>query len=232
MLGTGRCEGGSSQADPEAIPLLLEMLEEEEGREKAARTLTLYGPQALPHLAATLDIITRDQEGRETPGSLYRRRKALEILGRIPGEESLRVLMERLEDPELGVDAALVLAGRGYPEKVLDRLVVKRLVEGFCGGDPYYAPRCGEAITSLEGIMDLVLEEMKEPGRLDPVCIENLIHLLAHKNPRLAEDRLSELILREGLGLSRELLEAIARCREFRSVFREAVEALLEDEES
>ncbi|GEM_PF-6812291 len=229
MPGTGRCEGGPFQADPEAIPLLLEMLEDEEEREEAARALSRYGPQAVPHLAATLDIITRGQEGEETPGSLYRRRKALELLGEIPGGESLRVLMDWLEDPELGVDAALVLASRGYPGNILNRIVVRRLLEGFCSGDHHYVSPCGEAITSLEGIMDLVLEEIREAGEVDPGCLESLVGLLAHKNPRLAEDKLSELILKEGPGLPRALLEAIARCREFRSVFREAVEALLEE---
>ncbi len=215
------------QREPEAIPFLLDMLEDDVRRERAARALIFYGDQALPHLSASLDTLTRLEGGGETPGSLLRRKKILEILGDLPGEGGLIILIDVFLSSDLDLEAAIILAQRGYPQRQLDRPVVGRLMQGLCSGDWYVSLQCKEALMSMEGIMDVIIEKLKTEER-PPFCVREAVRLLAKKNPRLAEDKLSAVLLGKKEPASETFLQAIIDCQEFSPAFKEIVRGFLD----
>ncbi len=221
---------GAAQAlvqlgDYRAITVLLEMLEDDTLRDKAAEALLYYGDGAIPHLMASLET-KREKDGEaETPSSILRRKATLEILGRVPGKESLPPLIKTLEDPELSVYAAIVLANRGYPQGQLDKLVVDRLLEGLCGEDWFVSMGCRDALMELEGVMDLLVGKIPI---MEPGCIKEVTRLLARQNPKLAEEKLSALLESMGADLPSELINAIAEAPEFSDIFKEIATSYLE----
>ncbi len=131
--------------DPEAIPYLLEMLEDDTKSGGAKGALLHYGEKIIPQLVKSLNHIQKKESGDETPGSLLRRKKIIDLLGLMTWEDSTEILKSYLDHEELGVEAALALVHRGY----IDEESLEKLIEGYQGEDWFTSLRCKEALTSV-----------------------------------------------------------------------------------
>ncbi len=156
LLGAARVL--ARRRDPEAIPYLLEMLEDDTKSGGAKGALLHYGEKIIPHLVTSLDHVHKKKNGEETPGSLLRRKKIIDILGLLNWEGSIEILKSYLDHPDLGVEAALALAHRDY----VDETSLEKLIEGFHGEDWFTSLKCKEALASLMEKPDILPEHLKE----------------------------------------------------------------------
>ena len=140
MLGAARAL--ARKKDPEAIPYLLEMLEDDTKRRGAGGALLHYDERVLPYLVRDLGFARKSKSGEETPGSLLRRKKILSLLALMPWEGNTWIIKDYLDHKDLGVEAALALVQRGY----IDEKTIEKLLEGFKCEDWFTSLRCKEAL--------------------------------------------------------------------------------------
>jgi len=156
LLGAARVL--ARRRDPEAIPYLLEMLEDDTKSGGAKGALLHYGEKIIPHLIKNLNQARKKENGEETPGSILRRKKIIDILGLLSWEGSVNILKSYLNHPDLGVEAALALVHRGH----IDEITLEKLIEGFQGEDWFTSFKCKEALTSILEKRDTFPEHLIE----------------------------------------------------------------------
>jgi HEAT repeat protein len=132
----------------QAIPLLLECLEDDVKKEKATEALRQFGPAALPFLRDALRQ-PRFVDGVEPPLSQERRARAATLLGELGDRDAIPALRERLRDESLAVriECALALAtleGVASKEEATSVLLV-----GLGEGDFLLQTCCEEALEAI-----------------------------------------------------------------------------------
>ncbi len=160
LLGAARVL--ARRRDPEAIPYLLEMLEDDTKSGGAKGALLHYGEKIIPKLVRSLKHAQKKESGEETPGSLLRRKKIIDLLGLMTWEGSIEILKSYLDHQDLGVEAALALVHRGY----IDETSLEKLIEGFQGEDWFTSLRCKEALVSVIERTNTFHEHLVERVRL------------------------------------------------------------------
>jgi HEAT repeat protein len=132
----------------QAIPPLLECLEDDVKKEKATTALLQFGSTALPFLLSAVRQ-PRFVDGVEPPVSQERRARVAALLSELGDRDALPVLRERLQDESLAVcvECALALVAL---EGVETQETVSLLLIGLEEGDFLLQTRCEEALEMLE----------------------------------------------------------------------------------
>lgn len=131
----------------QAIPALLECLEDDVKKEKATAALRQFGSAALPFLRDALRQ-PRIVDGGEPPVSQERRARAAELLGESGDREATTALRERLQDdsPLVRMECALALVAL---EGATAKEAIPCLLHGLGEGDFLIQTRCEEALAAL-----------------------------------------------------------------------------------
>lgn len=128
----------------QAIPYLLECLEDDVKKEKATEALRCFGLAAMPALQDAL-CQPRLIDGMEPPVSQQRRARAAELLGELSAREAIPALRDRLRDENSRVrlECALALTSLLGAEA---REAVTSLIVGLSDQDFLIQTRCEEAL--------------------------------------------------------------------------------------
>jgi HEAT repeat protein len=136
--------------EKQAIPALLECLEDDVKKEKATDALRCFGAMVVPSLEDALRH-PRLVEGVEPPLSEERRTRAALLLGDLGAREVIPTLRERLRDDSHKVRlecalALVVLLGKEAQE------AVPLLIEGLAAPDFLMQTRCEEAVQAVKEV--------------------------------------------------------------------------------
>lgn len=134
--------------EPDALPWLIEGLEDAFKRERLAQAILEFGPSAIPYLKRTL-ADRRMREGEELLPSIERRAAALKLLGLLRAREAVGVIRVALNDPSdtVRTEAALALAAVETDALVLD--AVPALLAGLNHPDFLQRDRCADALVHI-----------------------------------------------------------------------------------
>ena len=123
LIGAG--EALAVQGDIDAIPHLIECLEDDAKRTLALAALRRFGSDAIPELTRAL-LAPRQVAGAETPSSVIRRACAAELLGELRASWALPLLREAAADtePRISIAAALAVAEIAPAEALAGPLLI------------------------------------------------------------------------------------------------------------
>jgi HEAT repeat protein len=131
--------------EPDALPLLVEGLEDAFKRDRLADAILAMGSLAIPSLLATLER-RRRREGEELLPSLERRAEALRLLGMMGAREAVPAVRTALGDDSdvVRTQAALALVSLEPSDGALE--AVPALLAGLTHPDFLQRDRCAEAL--------------------------------------------------------------------------------------
>lgn len=146
LLGAG---GALVQlCEPDALPWLVESLEDAFKRDRFAQVILDMGSAAIPYLIDTLEQ-RRMRNGEELLPSLERRAMALKLLGLLSAKKAIGAIRAALSDSSdvVRMEAALALASLEEGEKVLE--AVPALLAGLRHLDFIQRDRCVDALVRI-----------------------------------------------------------------------------------
>lgn len=107
LIGAGQALAEMHEAD--AIPYLIDCLEDDYKKEKATEALRMFGHAAVPDLCDAVEH-PRSVQGMEPPLSQERRSRAAELLGQIKVKEAVSALKAGIHDQSKQVRIACSIA--------------------------------------------------------------------------------------------------------------------------
>jgi HEAT repeat protein len=161
----GAAEALVQLQEPEALPWLIEGLEDAFKRERLTQAILEFGPSAIPDLKRTL-AIRRMREGQELLPSLERRAAALKLLGLLRAREAVGAIRDALNDPSdpVRMEAALALVAVESDDRVLD--AVPALLAGLNHPDFLQRDRCADALVHIGPRCKPFIERSLVKGRV------------------------------------------------------------------
>lgn len=143
--------------ETDALPSLVEGLEDAFKRDRFAQAILGMGRAAIPPLIATLGQ-RRMHDGQELLPSIERRAEALRLLGGLRAKEAAESIRTALHDPDgkVRTEAALALvavAGRG---NLLEAVPI--LLAGLTHPDFLQRERCAEALANIGPLCSSLIE--------------------------------------------------------------------------
>ncbi|MDA2814760.1 hypothetical protein O4J56_29215 [Nocardiopsis sp. RSe5-2] len=133
------------------------------------------GPAVAPHLAEAFDTF-RDEPRRRT--------SILEVLGRLPSDEAFHLMLERVDDPNMG--AALRATMRLYPARA-----VRVLASAAADGNASAAELLTDHVRANAALADRLLPELSAEERATVVKLSDT----GHRVPEASADELPRTLV-------------------------------------
>ncbi len=134
--------------EPDALPWLIEGLEDAFKRDRLSEIILKAGPAAVSHLIATLEHRVM-RHGDELLPSIERRAQALKLLGLLDAKEARDAMAAALRDPHEVVRMEAAIALVAVAESALAVVAAPALLAGLNHPDFIQRDRCADALVRI-----------------------------------------------------------------------------------